>query len=157
MAQSTPLTLPMRSGLVGAIDGEAEKSLANLLGSVHCELTTYVPAMAFTVIPSAEPLKRMVDSSPVVSHASLWDAISEGKRVFGRALSCLTRMRERPCRGPIRSRGDPYDPQAKKPYVDVEFSDADHGFLCDHRPTFDAQASALAWGLTSSFLAIHLR
>jgi carboxymethylenebutenolidase len=45
---------------------------------------------------------------------------------------------------------------AKKPYVHVEFSNADHGFFCDARPSYNAEAAAESWALTHAFLASHL-
>jgi carboxymethylenebutenolidase len=41
---------------------------------------------------------------------------------------------------------------AGKTFVDVLFSNADHGFFCSARPSFHAQAAAQAWSLTLSFL-----
>src|SRR4051812_12490558 len=41
---------------------------------------------------------------------------------------------------------------ASKPFVDVVFSDADHGFFCDARPSYDAAAARQAWSLTTAFL-----
>ncbi len=45
--------------------------------------------------------------------------------------------------------------EAKKPYVNVEFSFADHGFFCDARPSYHPEAAAEAWALTLEFLARH--
>ena len=45
---------------------------------------------------------------------------------------------------------------AGKPYVNVVFSEADHGFFCDARASFHAQAAAQAWPLTLAFLETHL-
>lgn len=45
--------------------------------------------------------------------------------------------------------------ETKKPYVNVEFSFADHGFACDARPSYNAEATAEAWALTLEFLARH--
>ena len=38
----------------------------------------------------------------------------------------------------------------------VRYVDADHGFHCDERPSFQAEASADAWARTLQFLAEHL-
>lgn len=40
---------------------------------------------------------------------------------------------------------------AGKKFTNVEFSDADHGFFCDERTSFNADAAELAWGLTLEF------
>jgi carboxymethylenebutenolidase len=45
---------------------------------------------------------------------------------------------------------------AKKTYVNVEFSDADHGFFCEARGSYNAAAAAQAWPLTLAFLSTHL-
>ena len=41
---------------------------------------------------------------------------------------------------------------ANKPFVDVVFSFADHGFFCDARPSYNPEAAAQAWALTQAFL-----
>jgi len=41
---------------------------------------------------------------------------------------------------------------ARKTYVNVEFSDADHGFFCDARASYNPTAAAEAWPLTLAFL-----
>ena len=41
---------------------------------------------------------------------------------------------------------------ANKTFVDVVFSNADHGFFCDARPSYHAASAAQAWALTTSFL-----
>jgi carboxymethylenebutenolidase len=46
---------------------------------------------------------------------------------------------------------------AGKPYVNVEISDADHGFFCDARPTYNAVAAKEAWSLSMSFLQAHVK
>ena len=38
----------------------------------------------------------------------------------------------------------------------VRYVDADHGFHCDERPSFQAEASADAWERTLEFLAEHI-
>ena len=46
--------------------------------------------------------------------------------------------------------------QAGKPFVNVEFSDADHGFFCDVRPSYNPAAAQQAWALTHAFLNYNL-
>lgn len=46
---------------------------------------------------------------------------------------------------------------AGKPFVDVEFSHADHGFFCDARSHYEPRAARQVWSLTLSFLAAHLQ
>ena len=40
--------------------------------------------------------------------------------------------------------------------VETHFYDAGHGFNCDHRGQYDADAAALAWGRSMAFLETHL-
>jgi carboxymethylenebutenolidase len=42
-----------------------------------------------------------------------------------------------------------------KDFANVEFSEADHGFFCDARPSYHPQSAAQAWPLTLAFLAQH--
>jgi carboxymethylenebutenolidase len=44
---------------------------------------------------------------------------------------------------------------AAKPYVNVVFSEADHGFFCDQRASYHAPSAAEAWSLTLEFLKAH--
>jgi carboxymethylenebutenolidase len=45
---------------------------------------------------------------------------------------------------------------AKKDYVNVVFSKADHGFFCDARASYNSVAAKQAWSLTLEFLNLHL-
>jgi carboxymethylenebutenolidase len=45
--------------------------------------------------------------------------------------------------------------EAKKSFVNVEFSFADHGFFCDVRASYNAEAAGEAWALTLAFLGRH--
>ena len=42
--------------------------------------------------------------------------------------------------------------ELKKEYVDIVFSNADHGFFCDARKSYQSNAARLAWDITQSFL-----
>jgi len=44
---------------------------------------------------------------------------------------------------------------AGKSFVNVEISDADHGFFCDARASYNPAAAAQAWPLTLAFLRTH--
>jgi len=46
--------------------------------------------------------------------------------------------------------------EAKKTFVSVEFSDADHGFFCDARPSYKESAAKQAWELTLKFLSTYV-
>ena len=43
--------------------------------------------------------------------------------------------------------------KAGKPFTNVEFSQADHGFFCDQRSAYEPNAAREAWALTVAFLA----
>ena len=40
----------------------------------------------------------------------------------------------------------------RKTYVNLEFSNADHGFFCDERPAYEPNAARQSWALTLEFL-----
>jgi carboxymethylenebutenolidase len=46
--------------------------------------------------------------------------------------------------------------EAKKDYVNVVISNADHGFFCDARASYNPVAAQEAWSLTLEFLKLHL-
>jgi carboxymethylenebutenolidase len=47
--------------------------------------------------------------------------------------------------------------EAKKTYVNVEFSDADHGFSCDARPSYKETAAKQAWEISLKFLDTYVK
>jgi carboxymethylenebutenolidase len=47
--------------------------------------------------------------------------------------------------------------EAKKLFVNVEFSDADHGFFCDARSNYKESAAKQAWELILKFLETYVR
>jgi carboxymethylenebutenolidase len=47
--------------------------------------------------------------------------------------------------------------RAGKSYINVEISDADHGFFCDARASYNPAAAKEAWSLTRTFLETHVR
>ncbi len=44
-----------------------------------------------------------------------------------------------------------------KSYVNLVIADADHGFFCDARPSYNEAAAALGWNLTLSFLDLQIQ
>jgi carboxymethylenebutenolidase len=44
-----------------------------------------------------------------------------------------------------------------KPHINVEISDADHGFFCDARASYNPVAATLAWTLSLKFLDVHVK
>ncbi|MGA8038272.1 MAG: dienelactone hydrolase family protein [Candidatus Acidiferrales bacterium] len=55
----------------------------------------------------------------------------------------------------IRSVIDACDRDGKA-FVNVEVSNADHGFFCDARPSYNPAAAELGWKLSLSFLNLHI-
>ena len=47
--------------------------------------------------------------------------------------------------------------ESKKTYVNVEFSDADHGFFCDARARYKETAARQAWDLSLRFLTTYVK
>ncbi len=47
--------------------------------------------------------------------------------------------------------------EAGKAYMNVEISDADHGFFCDARASYNPVAAKEAWSLTRTFLEAHVK
>jgi carboxymethylenebutenolidase len=47
--------------------------------------------------------------------------------------------------------------EAGKVFVNVVFSDADHGFFCDARASYHPAAAAQSWSLTLAFLEVYCR
>lgn len=47
--------------------------------------------------------------------------------------------------------------ESKKTYVNVEFSDAGHGFFCDVRASYKETAAKQAWDLSLRFLATYVK
>jgi carboxymethylenebutenolidase len=47
--------------------------------------------------------------------------------------------------------------EAKKSYINVEFSDANHGFFCDARASYKETAARLAWDLSLNFLSTYVK
>ncbi len=45
---------------------------------------------------------------------------------------------------------------AKKPYAQMVFSEADHGFFCDARASYNPEAARQAWALTLEFLKTYV-
>jgi carboxymethylenebutenolidase len=46
--------------------------------------------------------------------------------------------------------------EAGKRYINVEMSEADHGFFCDQRPSYHADSAAESWALTLEFMRRNL-
>lgn len=56
----------------------------------------------------------------------------------------------------VRAVGDELR-RAKKAFINVEISGADHGFFCDARGSYNAAAAREAWSLSLAFLETHVK
>ena len=56
----------------------------------------------------------------------------------------------------IRAVGDELR-RVGKPFINVEISDADHGFFCDARGSYNPSAAREAWSLALAFLETHVK
>lgn len=45
---------------------------------------------------------------------------------------------------------------AKKPYTNIEFSEAEHGFFCDARSSYHKESAEQAWPIVLRFLKTHV-
>ena len=73
-------------------------------------------------------------------------------RASGRSDAVLLGRSRSPYSRGTAARGVKGVGDAGKPFVDVVFSDADHGFFCDARASYQPAAAAQAWSLTHAFL-----
>jgi carboxymethylenebutenolidase len=46
--------------------------------------------------------------------------------------------------------------EAKKEYIDIVFSNADHGFFCDARQSYEPNSAKLSWDIVQLFLNARL-
>lgn len=46
--------------------------------------------------------------------------------------------------------------EAKKEYIDIVYSNADHGFFCDARQSYEPNSAKLSWDIVQSFLNARL-
>ena len=46
--------------------------------------------------------------------------------------------------------------ESKKEYIDILFSNADHGFFCDARQSYEPNSARLSWDVVQSFLNARL-
>jgi carboxymethylenebutenolidase len=118
--------LPERICSVGFCMGGRMSFLANSLLPLHAAASFYGGGIAPELVGRAEAL-----NGPMLLIWGLLDnhiAAQQRKAVTG-ALDA-----------------------ARKPYANVEFSNADHGFFCDERGSYQAQAAQQSWALLLEFL-----
>ena len=122
---------PARIGSIGFCMGGRISFLANAIVPLRASISFYGGGMAPTLLPRAPQL-----------HAPMlffWGGLD--KHIPPDQIRSVVDA--------VKAAG--------KPYINVEISDADHGFFCDVRPTFNPAAAAEAWSLSLSFLQTHVK
>ena len=79
------------------------------------------------------------------------DLLDRASRLHGRMLFFWGKLDHHISPEQRKAVIDALDTQ-KKTYVNVEFSNADHGFFCDERAAYQPEAARLAWSLMLEFL-----
>lgn len=129
--QKSPRVLPNSTASVGWCMGGRVSFLANSVLPLKAAISFYGGGIAPALLPRAPQMH-----GPVLFFWGGLDAHIPQDQV--RAV--IDAMRE-----------------ARKPYVNVEFSDADHGFFCDARASYKETAAKQAWDLSQRFLATYLK
>jgi carboxymethylenebutenolidase len=129
--QKNPRVLPNRTASVGYCMGGRVSFLANSALPLQAAVSYYGGGIAPTLLPRAAEMH-----GPILF---FWGGLD-------------THIPQDQIRAVIDALK-----QAKKTYVNVEFSDADHGFFCDARASYKETAAKQAWDLTLQFLATYVK
>jgi carboxymethylenebutenolidase len=127
--QKNPRVLPNSTASVGWCMGGRVSFLANAALPLKAAISFYGGGIAPSLLPRARE-----SHGPVLL---FWGGL-DGHIPADQVRSVIDAMKE-----------------AKKTYVNVEFSDADHGFFCDARPSYKETAARQAWDLALRFLATY--
>jgi len=133
--QSASASKSLLTGAVGYCMGGRAACLAGLTVPLGCTISYYGGGIAPSqYFPSL--LDRLKDlRSPILLY---WGG--RDQHIGPEQIQAVT--------GALRAAG--------KPFVNVEFSTADHGFFCDARASYHALAATQSWALTLAFLKSHL-
>ena len=129
--QKNPRVLPNRTASVGFCMGGRVSFLANSVFPLQAAISFYGGGIAPALLPRAPQI-----------HAPMlffWGGLD-------------SHIRQEQIRDVIDAMR-----QAKKTFVNVEFSDADHGFFCDARANYKETAAKQAWDLSLRFLATYVK
>ena len=129
--QKSPRVLPNCTASVGFCMGGRVSFLANSVAPLKAAISFYGGSIAPALLPRAPQLH-----GPMLFFWGGVDAHIPQEQI--RAVIDAVR-------------------QAKKTFVNVEFSDADHGFFCDARPSYNQAAAKQAWDLSLQFLSTYLK
>ncbi|MGA8143899.1 MAG: dienelactone hydrolase family protein [Candidatus Acidiferrales bacterium] len=123
--------IPERCGSIGFCMGGRGSFLANATVPLRASISFYGGSIAPALLPRAAQL-----------HAPMlffWGALDKH----------IPQEQIRSVIDAVKAAG--------KPYINVEISDADHGFFCDARPSYNPVAAKEAWSLSVSFLEAHVK
>lgn len=117
-------------GTVGFCMGGRAAFLANAVLPLGCAVSFYGGRIATQLLQHAPQM-----NGPILL---FWGGLDTG----------IGRVQQRATADALAAAG--------KPFVDVEFSNAEHGFHCNERKSFHGPSARQAWALTTAFLAEHL-
>jgi carboxymethylenebutenolidase len=129
--QRSSLVIPNCTSSVGFCMGGRVSFLANSILPLKAAISFYGGGIAPTLLPRAAQLH-----APMLFFWGGLDTHIPADQV----KSIIDALRE-----------------AKKVYVNVEFSDANHAFFCDARASYNETAAKQAWDLSKKFLEIHAK
>jgi carboxymethylenebutenolidase len=129
--QNNSQVLPDRVASVGFCMGGRMSFLADSSVSLRAAISFYGGGIAPGLLPRAAQL-----SAPILF---FWGGLD--KHIPGEQIRTVTDELKR----------------LAKPHINVEISDADHGFFCDARASYNPVAATLAWTLCLKFLDVHVK
>jgi len=129
--QSSPQVSPDRVASIGFCMGGRASFLADATLPLQASISFYGGGIAQALLPRASALHApiLLFWGGLDSHITV-----EHRRAVEDALTA-----------------------AKKPFVNVTVSYADHGFFCDARASYNPVAAGLAWKLTLEFLDTYVK
>jgi carboxymethylenebutenolidase len=125
----------LKTAAVGYCMGGRTACLAGVIAPLECTISYYGGGIA----PS-QFFPSLLDRLPNLKAPMLLFWGGKDQHIGPEQIQAVT--------GALRAAG--------KSYVNVEFSEADHGFFCDARASYNPAAAAQAWPLTLAFLKTHL-
>jgi carboxymethylenebutenolidase len=129
--KSNPQVMPDRIASIGFCMGGRMSFLANSSVSLRAAISFYGGGIAPALLPRAADL-----SAPILF---FWGGLD--KHIPAEQIRTLVDELKR----------------LAKPYINVEIADADHGFFCDARASYNPVAATLAWTLSLKYLDVHVK
>ncbi len=130
--QKNPNVLPNATACVGYCMGGRVSFLANSALPLKAAVSYYGGGIVPALLP-----RLATQPGPILF---FWGALDTHKPKGEHVRAVVDAMQE-----------------AKKTFVNVEFSDANHAFFCDARPAYKVSAAKQSWALTLEFLATYSR